>query len=283
MGTSNSKATEFAVFSELTSVCKVRFDLEELRMLRSKFESIANGRSHISRDEFQKVLSRGTFSPDSPFVQRLVEVLDDDSNNSIDFKEFVVGLSLFTRGQTEDLLSFSFKCFDLSGDGVISRDELKHVLLTLSTTINNSVRGPLVDTLRNEFASAPTALARASSTSSASASPRAGDDAAAAVASPVRQVREMSSDARAKLEALRLETQPSLAQLRDEVERFVDHVFDEFDVNHDGALQFEEYRELVRSHPIVMSFFKAQHVRAAEPSPAVGASPAPDAPPARTL
>jgi hypothetical protein len=49
-----------------------------------------------------------------------------------------------------------------------------------------------------------------------------------------------------------------VAALEAEVSRFVDSAFADFDANHDGLLQRDEYSAACATHPFMLAMFKAR-------------------------
>ena len=60
--------------------------------------------------------------------ERLFAVFDRDGNGSIDFPEFLTGLSLIYHGTIDDKKKFLFDMYDLDGNGEVSKDELMTML-----------------------------------------------------------------------------------------------------------------------------------------------------------
>ena len=67
---------------------------------------------------------------ESKYVTRMFTLFDEDCDGSIQFSEFVGGLSaLSDRGSYEEKLDLSFLIYDTDGDDQISRSELGSILL----------------------------------------------------------------------------------------------------------------------------------------------------------
>jgi serine/threonine-protein phosphatase 2B regulatory subunit len=59
----------------------------------------------------------------------MIAIFDEDGGGSVDFQEFVSGLSAFSsKGNKEQKLRFAFKVYDIDRDGYISNGELFIVL-----------------------------------------------------------------------------------------------------------------------------------------------------------
>ncbi|ODQ77341.1 hypothetical protein BABINDRAFT_54671 [Babjeviella inositovora NRRL Y-12698] len=102
------------------------FDREEIDRLRKRFMKLDKDNSGtIDSEEF--VLIPGVSS--NPLAPRLMEVFDEDGGGSVDFQEFIDGLSVFSvRGDIDQKLRFAFKIYDIDRDGFISNGELYLVL-----------------------------------------------------------------------------------------------------------------------------------------------------------
>lgn len=84
-----------------------------------------DGSGTIERDEF---LSLPQVSS-NPLAQRMIAIFDEDGGGSVDFREFISGLSAFSsKGNKEEKLKFAFKVYDIDRDGLISNGELFLVL-----------------------------------------------------------------------------------------------------------------------------------------------------------
>jgi len=65
-------------------------------------------------------------------LERLYHAFDVDNNKTIDFQEFVDGLSVFMKGTSEEKLELSFKLYDVDHDGYLTQPELEKVLTKLA-------------------------------------------------------------------------------------------------------------------------------------------------------
>lgn len=98
------------------------FDREEIDRLRKRFMKLDSDRSgEIDKNEFLSIPGISS----NPLASRLMDVFDLDSDGSIDFQEFITGLSTFSgKSSRRDKLRFAFKIYDIDRDGYIGNGEL---------------------------------------------------------------------------------------------------------------------------------------------------------------
>eukprot|EP00759_Apiculatamorpha_spiralis_P043879 PhF_6_TR41040/c0_g1_i2/m.62165/K06268/PPP3R, CNB; serine/threonine-protein phosphatase 2B regulatory subunit len=108
------------------------FTPDEVTALHDTFYRISSMNTDdgvIDRQEFRRAAGQGTY-----FVDRLFNIIDSDHNGTIDFKEYLNGISVFSeRATLEEKTRFCFQVYDESGDGVISRKEMVTMLTAALT------------------------------------------------------------------------------------------------------------------------------------------------------
>ena len=57
------------------------------------------------------------------------------SAHLIHFQDFVVGLSILVNGSQEEKLEWTFHLYDLDGDGLITREEMEDVAMSVSEIV----------------------------------------------------------------------------------------------------------------------------------------------------
>ncbi|KAI8486688.1 hypothetical protein Bbelb_356630 [Branchiostoma belcheri] len=66
-------------------------------------------------------------------AKQIFRTFDRDGSGTVDFKEFMCGMSALLRGTTPERLKWAFNMYDLDGNGEISMQELLHVLKAAGT------------------------------------------------------------------------------------------------------------------------------------------------------
>ena len=98
------------------------FSIEEIDRLRKRFMKLDKDESgQIDKQEFLSIPGISS----NPLATRLMDVFDKDGDGSIDFEEFITGLSAFS-GKSDNLnkLRFAFNIYDIDRDGYIGNGEL---------------------------------------------------------------------------------------------------------------------------------------------------------------
>uniref|UniRef100_A0A7S1UM27 Calmodulin n=1 Tax=Phaeomonas parva TaxID=124430 RepID=A0A7S1UM27_9STRA len=105
------------------------FTPQELGALKECFnEADADGSGTVNHDQFTTIMVDLGFG-DLP-LDRMYAVMDKDDSNTIDYREFLCGLSVLRVGG-EDAMRFCFDLYDADKSGFISREELSRVLFTV--------------------------------------------------------------------------------------------------------------------------------------------------------
>ncbi|ORE06504.1 EF-hand [Rhizopus microsporus var. microsporus] len=135
---------------------KTHFTKKEIRDLRDKVNHKDN---NISAEDFKQTVKKcvpSVSSEDDVFLEQLYAAFaGDNQKRSLDFDEFVDGLSVFMKGNEQEKLALSFKLYDVNHDGYLTKPELERVLLKLSVTFSKEDRTAeikeMVDQLFKDF------------------------------------------------------------------------------------------------------------------------------------
>ncbi|XP_078588872.1 Kv channel-interacting protein 4-like isoform X2 [Branchiostoma floridae x Branchiostoma japonicum] len=83
----------------------------------------------VNEDTFKSIYSE--FFPQgdsSAYAHYVFNVFDADHNGTISFEEFVIGLSVLSRGSLNEKLMWAFKLYDINGDGYITKEEMLDIV-----------------------------------------------------------------------------------------------------------------------------------------------------------
>ncbi|EGW32445.1 uncharacterized protein SPAPADRAFT_61514 [Spathaspora passalidarum NRRL Y-27907] len=94
----------------------------------------------LSEEEFVKVYKQFfPFGDPTDYCHYLFRVFDMDNSKYIDFKEFIIALSITSRGTEEQKLNWTFKLYDYKKAGSISYNDLLPIIEAIYKMI-----GPMV-------------------------------------------------------------------------------------------------------------------------------------------
>jgi len=92
----------------------------------------------ITIKELGEIMKNLGQSPTDAELQDMINEVDIDGNGNIDFKEFLGLMARKMRDtDTEEELIEAFKVFDRDSNGLISAQELKHVMTSLGEKVSD--------------------------------------------------------------------------------------------------------------------------------------------------
>ncbi|KAJ2951054.1 hypothetical protein O0L34_g5433 [Tuta absoluta] len=62
------------------------------------------------------------------YAHLVFNTLDQDRSGLLSFEEFVIGLSILSRGTLEEKLRWTFSLYDINGDGCITKEEMTEIV-----------------------------------------------------------------------------------------------------------------------------------------------------------
>ncbi|VEL25612.1 unnamed protein product [Protopolystoma xenopodis] len=125
MGSSHGKLSK----EELEKLSKdTNFSIKELKEWHAGFlKDCPSG--NLDRRRFRDVYS--SFFPGGDagkFADIVFRSFDTDNNGAISFQEFMVAMSVTSKGNIEQKLSWAFDMYDIDGNGYITLDELTEII-----------------------------------------------------------------------------------------------------------------------------------------------------------
>mmetsp|Transcript_6871 Transcript_6871/g.10050 ORF Transcript_6871/g.10050 Transcript_6871/m.10050 type:complete len:189 (+) Transcript_6871:62-628(+) len=123
MGNTSSKLSK-SKLKELRD--KTKFTEDELKKWHDVFtKEYPNGK-----------MDRATFVAENMYVHGgeedlwnyLFKILDRDDSGEVDFSEFIVSLSVGTKGSADEKLKWAFNIYDFDGNGTIELPEMEKLL-----------------------------------------------------------------------------------------------------------------------------------------------------------
>ena len=111
-------------------------EVDDLREAFNLFDT--DGGGSISNAEIWTIMQSLGQKPTAEEVQAMVDDFDEDGNGEIDFEEFLGMMYKKALEVSDDVnLADAFKTFDLAGNGFVSEDEMREILLNLDIELTD--------------------------------------------------------------------------------------------------------------------------------------------------
>lgn len=99
--------------------------MKEYKKFKKQFHS-----DGINREQFRQMAV--TFLPEQQrtqeFIDRLFNAFDTDRSGSVDFKEFMLAMTMCSSDNPEDKLRFCFRSLDTDNNGALDREEVLYAV-----------------------------------------------------------------------------------------------------------------------------------------------------------
>jgi len=129
---------------------KTHFGAKEIELLYSKWKNQSTS-GEVDKATFSYGLQAIGIT-DPLIIEEYFSAFDSDKNGTINFLEFVTGLSVVQRGSLEERLQFMFKAYDTDGNGVLSPDEIYNLLKATTRSKGQFLtHGQLLEMVTNCF------------------------------------------------------------------------------------------------------------------------------------
>ena len=98
----------------------------------------------LTRDEFADAMS---LKKDSLFVEQMFQLIDQDGNGFVSFREFLDMIVIFAKGSPEDKIKLMFDMYDVDRSGELDKEEFKKMLRAMMELVNAQVSPDQMDQL----------------------------------------------------------------------------------------------------------------------------------------
>lgn len=118
------KSHELDEFAKVTA-----FSLDQINNLYTHFKAISaleKDDGVIDYDEFCAALE----TEKSLITKRLFQIFDENHDTVLNFREFIVGISILNEENVDMQIKLTFKLFDPEATGIIKADYVKEILLS---------------------------------------------------------------------------------------------------------------------------------------------------------
>ena len=88
---------------------------------------------------------------DSLFVEQMFQLIDEDENGFISFREFLNMIVIFAKGNPEDKIKLMFDMYDIDRSGELDKNEFKKMLKAMMELVNASISPDQMDRLINQM------------------------------------------------------------------------------------------------------------------------------------
>ncbi|KAK2466131.1 hypothetical protein APHAL10511_001773 [Amanita phalloides] len=118
------------------------FDKKELQQWYKGFRKDCPS-GQLTKSEFCQIYRQFfPFGDPTDFADYVFDVFDENKNGTIDFKEFIVALSITSRGRLEEKLKWAFQLYDIDKDGFITYDEMLQIVQSIYKMTGEMVNLP---------------------------------------------------------------------------------------------------------------------------------------------
>lgn len=136
----------------LDTLCQLtKFSKRELQMMYRSFKQEAPS-GVVREDAFKHIFSQFFVkgADCGQYAHFVFNTFDPEHNGLVTFTDFVIGLSVLSRGTIQDKLRWTFSLYDVNGDGAICRNDLSRIIISIYDLMGKSVDPPVDESTYKE-------------------------------------------------------------------------------------------------------------------------------------
>ncbi|XP_060069905.1 neurocalcin homolog [Ylistrum balloti] len=143
MGNSSNKGLSRNEIRQLKRECD--FSEAEIKEWYGEYQQSKKGR-YLTVNEFKDVYSKMYGSDAGQFAEHVFRTFDLNGDGKVDFREFLIGLSVTSTDNIDQKLKWAFSMYDVDGDGAITRKEMLDMMASIYRMTPLIVKPPDVAT-----------------------------------------------------------------------------------------------------------------------------------------
>ncbi|OWF46379.1 hippocalcin-like protein 1 [Mizuhopecten yessoensis] len=143
MGNSSHKGLSKEVIRQLKK--ESDFSEKEIKEWYEEYHQSKKG-SYLTVKEFKDVYSKMYGADAGQFAEHVFRTFDTNRDGKVDFREFLIGLSVTSTDNIDQKLRWAFTMYDVDGDGTISRKEMLDMMASIYRMTPSIVKPPDVAT-----------------------------------------------------------------------------------------------------------------------------------------